>query len=727
MRCLVVVLTLFLRPVTRAWSGDAHRVIARIASEFLRDSGKYFVAEHLTGRDTSKVEKALIEHSTYADTVEWSDELHFSHTPYRGCAPFEMERDCTLVGGARRCIVTAIANYTMRASDVELSLEERGEAIKFLIHLVGDIHNPLHVGFAEDLGGNLIHLAHPVGKSLHNVWDYTLVNRKQFEHEVYKEKEEDDAEPWKLSDALLEQPATKQSLSPYLLNLQLGDVATEESATRLAAGMASRTARDFTCNVAYRNEKNEWIESGDSLSEEYSSTRSESAMEMLKLAGTRLGEILNIISHQFSVNKREAESCRMMKPSSSDFKVPNPYQVLVLDFEMDPDSYLFTETAIETELVVSSTGFEETEKEVTTGAKKITKSMKKRQAKARAKRLFEGVDLESVVLIHRCGCYVVTGSQLASSVDYFPSQVYSFHVRFSDNKEAVFSFDAAHFGNKKSSDELIARALMKIRNLDDDVISGLAPPRKLGSEAAAAGEEGGGDNLDPPSFKRAEFNIAPLAGEVRVGDQTIVCNPFLSHPLSGGRISVQETKKSKKQRKKDNKDWVAILGHVPSEVELWKMQIQRQKDCICIFTHDKIYFYMHKDSLEDPSTPMIKANKFVLKGHDGSNIQPDSPALIDTLIFDGDIGTDGVYNVLLQAAISNIINCQESLKKRPSLWEEAVDIYTLLFGESKDRVHSFRRIRFIQHGPSPNKKHDTVHWSIHRELSAILPSEKSIL
>jgi hypothetical protein len=273
-----------LSPFTDAWSGDAHRVIARIASEFLRDSGKYFVAEHLTGRDASKVEKALIDHSMYADTVEWSDDLHFSHTPYRACAQFEMDRDCPLMGGARRCIVTAIANYTMRATNVKLSMEERGEAIKFLIHLVGDIHNPMHVGFAEDLGGNLIHLADPMGKSLHNMWDFTLVNRKQVELGVYKDNEEDDTEPWKLSDALLEQLDTKQSLSRYLLNLKLSDVATEESATRLAAGMASQTATDFTCTVGYKNEENRWIESGESLSDEYSSSRSAWAMEMLKLS-----------------------------------------------------------------------------------------------------------------------------------------------------------------------------------------------------------------------------------------------------------------------------------------------------------------------------------------------------------------------------------------------------------------------------------------------------------
>ena len=156
------------------------------------------------------------------------------------------------------------------------------------------------------------------------------------------------------------------------------------------------------------------------------------------------------------------------------------------------------------------------------------------------------------------------------------------------------------------------------------------------------------------------------------------------------------------------------------------MQIQRQQDRICIKAHDGIYFYLHKDSLEHPSAPMIKANHFVLHGTDGTNKGPNAHVLIDTLIFDGHIGRADVSDVLQHAAASNIPNCSESFKKRPSLHEEVLDIYSLLFGENNDRMTSFHRIRYIQHGPSLKKKYRTLEWSIHRELSAIYPSEKNI-
>jgi nuclease S1 len=41
----------------------------------------------------------------------------------------------------------------MQATDIRLSLSDRADAIKFLLHLIADIHQPLHTGFAKDAGG----------------------------------------------------------------------------------------------------------------------------------------------------------------------------------------------------------------------------------------------------------------------------------------------------------------------------------------------------------------------------------------------------------------------------------------------------------------------------------------------------------------------------------------------------------------------------------------------
>ena len=142
-----------------------------------------YIREHLMG--VPQVSKrrsiqALVDASTWADQLvdsgelPWSADLHFSHTPYRNCQQFDFDRDCGF-DRSGRCLVSGIANYTRRASDIALPLSERADAIKFLIHFVADAHQGLHVGFAEDFGGNAISLAHPAENNLHEAWDSFLL------------------------------------------------------------------------------------------------------------------------------------------------------------------------------------------------------------------------------------------------------------------------------------------------------------------------------------------------------------------------------------------------------------------------------------------------------------------------------------------------------------------------------------------------------------------------
>jgi len=75
--------------------------------------------------------------------------------------------------------VTAISNYTARVADRTLPKAQRSEALKFLSHFVGDVHQPLHVGFARDRGGNDIKgawMGHET--NLHKVWDFHVVDRR---------------------------------------------------------------------------------------------------------------------------------------------------------------------------------------------------------------------------------------------------------------------------------------------------------------------------------------------------------------------------------------------------------------------------------------------------------------------------------------------------------------------------------------------------------------------
>jgi hypothetical protein len=75
--------------------------------------------------------------------------------------------------------VAAIENYTVTLQNRRAPKRQRREALKFLVHFVGDIHQPLHVSYADDRGGNKVPLRW-FGEpdwNLHSVWDDGVVKR----------------------------------------------------------------------------------------------------------------------------------------------------------------------------------------------------------------------------------------------------------------------------------------------------------------------------------------------------------------------------------------------------------------------------------------------------------------------------------------------------------------------------------------------------------------------
>lgn len=72
-------------------------------------------------------------------------------------------------------VVKAVTDLTGQLKEGGLSPEKEAEALKMLIHLVGDLHCPMHAGHKSDLGGNTIPVtAFGKATNLHSVWDTTL-------------------------------------------------------------------------------------------------------------------------------------------------------------------------------------------------------------------------------------------------------------------------------------------------------------------------------------------------------------------------------------------------------------------------------------------------------------------------------------------------------------------------------------------------------------------------
>ena len=79
------------------------------------------------------------------------DPYHFINFP-KDASSYDQQRDCKL----RNCIIEAIAWYLQVLKSPNAPRNEKRIALRFIAHLVGDIHQPLHAGFAEDRGGNSV-------------------------------------------------------------------------------------------------------------------------------------------------------------------------------------------------------------------------------------------------------------------------------------------------------------------------------------------------------------------------------------------------------------------------------------------------------------------------------------------------------------------------------------------------------------------------------------------
>jgi len=127
------------------------------------------------------------DYRTFADACSWVDEVrrtthretyqyHFINTPKTEA--LDLTRDCARYD----CVSQAIQRYALDLNDSNTRPDDRKEALMFLGHFVADIHQPLHVGNGEDLGGNRINvylsedkIGEPI--NLHAMWDHELLKR----------------------------------------------------------------------------------------------------------------------------------------------------------------------------------------------------------------------------------------------------------------------------------------------------------------------------------------------------------------------------------------------------------------------------------------------------------------------------------------------------------------------------------------------------------------------
>jgi len=272
-----------------AWGKTGHEIVATIATSLIDSNVASSVSSILGGQTLTDV-------CDWADEVKrepqwkWSAVLHYINTPDWAC-DFSFSRDCA----DSMCVAGAIANYTNQLAND--SGDTQTTALKFLTHFVGDIHQPLHVGFTSDEGGNTIEGTYFGDHvSLHAIWDNNIIDHR-----------------------LIDQFNNDQSqYTAYLLNQIKGPwagnaTAWQECSQDECANTWANGSAGLACTYAYTDENGNQIADNFDMNQNYQNFAGPIVDEQLAKAGVRLAMLLEkVLGSSSEVSAMELRSNRVV-------------------------------------------------------------------------------------------------------------------------------------------------------------------------------------------------------------------------------------------------------------------------------------------------------------------------------------------------------------------------------------------------------------------------------
>ena len=252
-------------PQSYAWGREGHRLTALVAEQYLTPETKAAVAKLLHGQ-------------SLADIASWADEVrtslpatapwHYADIP-KDADKFDRARDCPPNAVDPKspwhdCVTDRINYFEGRLADTDLPEDERAKALKFIVHFIGDVHQPLHA-IGDDRGGNGVPVAF-FGNTqcggykcnLHGVWDVTLIEQRGLSEAKYKD----------------------------LLLKEIKDNNWE----RMSGGEPTTWA-----NVSHHYAVNAWAPHGALITHDYYNEEIKIVDAQLSLGGLRLARVLNRI------------------------------------------------------------------------------------------------------------------------------------------------------------------------------------------------------------------------------------------------------------------------------------------------------------------------------------------------------------------------------------------------------------------------------------------------
>ena len=152
-----------------AWGQKGHDVTAYIAEQHLSEQVKAKVEAALDGH-------SLVYYSNWLDNASNTPEYRYTKTwHYKNVEDGQAYESAPTISTGD--VVWAIKDIVNKLKNGNLSHEDENIALRMLIHLVGDLHQPLHMGHKVDLGGNKIKIfSFNRDTNLHSYWDSEIVD-----------------------------------------------------------------------------------------------------------------------------------------------------------------------------------------------------------------------------------------------------------------------------------------------------------------------------------------------------------------------------------------------------------------------------------------------------------------------------------------------------------------------------------------------------------------------
>ena len=245
-----------------AWGPTGHQTTGYIAQSLLTPEAQIRLNEIMPAADLGQVatwmdDERLNLKKTIPDSAQW----HFYNLPVCDNKP---KKDLCK---NNNCAIYRIDEYAQVLADPKASKEDKIFAVRVIVHVVGDLHQPLHAGDNGDRGGNQLKVGEHT--NLHSTWDKAYVQKmargktsKEFAREI-RERNADKIEIWQTGDALNWANESNQA----------------------ARSVAYGQLPGFSCDVVYLNV--------DSLSKSYDDQAQKVIEQRLAMAGSRIAFVLN--------------------------------------------------------------------------------------------------------------------------------------------------------------------------------------------------------------------------------------------------------------------------------------------------------------------------------------------------------------------------------------------------------------------------------------------------